>query len=113
MQRIGSRVLDFATFGGREFQTNQGEIESLDKEVEEFAKEMSGMDEMEYLDLQYAKFEAESKLSSKEANPFKRAAASEAAQRKVGSGEVSEYRILDNDDDYDDEGEIKYDNVTS
>jgi len=115
-KRIGSRVLDFASFGGREFQTNQGEIERLDKKVEEFAKEIKEMDELEYLDKQFAKFQEEARLQSEvdkadpysrpnpagravntEQHPFMR---SESAQTRVGSGEAQEYTVINDDEDY-------------
>lgn len=71
--RIGARVLDFASWGGREFQTNQVKIDELDKDMDAFVKEKLEMNGEQYLDQQYARFVKEEESlglpNRRESNP--------------------------------------------
>jgi len=52
-RRISSRVLDYASFQNREFQTNSVAIEKLEALLDEQAAFVQGIGEMEYLDMQF------------------------------------------------------------
>mmetsp|Transcript_18377 Transcript_18377/g.38258 ORF Transcript_18377/g.38258 Transcript_18377/m.38258 type:complete len:1128 (-) Transcript_18377:66-3449(-) len=59
-RRISARVIDYATFENREFQTNSNAIEKLEALLDEQAAFVRGIGEMEYLDMQFDKDSEES-----------------------------------------------------
>jgi predicted RNase H-like nuclease (RuvC/YqgF family) len=56
-RRISARVLDYASFQNREFQTNPKSIEKLEALLDEQSLFVKRMGEMEYLDMQFSETE--------------------------------------------------------